>query len=156
MAALATDDKLKVDLNSPEFQHGVDQLFWKLVDVVGNQVYVCLLAPDDRCYLARFTCEKYGEEPVDCKFVDPTTRECVEAAWPRGNGTFEQWIKFKHPNLFVCWEQDATGLVHHPEWKVRKAWARTKNPIVAYLNFLRERLNLPMWGYDRQPPSKQF
>lgn len=155
MAGTTTADKLRADLASPDFLHGVDQLFWEPVEVCGNVVYIRVFAPDERSYLAQFTCERYGEEPIDCKFVDPTTRQCIESAWPRGNGTFEQWIKFKHPHLFICWEQDATGLIHHAEWRVRRAWMKTINPIVAYLNFLRERLNLPMLGYDRRPPSTQ-
>ncbi len=143
---------LEADLCSPEFRHGVDQLFWEMVDRSSNVVCIRLFAPDGRSYLARFTCEGYGDEPMDCKFIDPDTRQCVEAAWPRGNSIFEQWIKFKHPNLFICWEQDAGGIKQHPDWRARKAWMKTCNPIVAYLNFLRELLNLPIRGYTRQPP----
>ncbi|MBI3477352.1 MAG: hypothetical protein HY010_16590 [Acidobacteria bacterium] len=151
----ANTDKLESDLASPEFCHGVDQLFWELVDASGIIVYIRLFAPDDRSYLARFTCESYAEEPIDCKFVDSVTRQCVETAWPQGNATFEQWIKFKDPHLFVCWEQDAGGIKQHPDWRDRKAWMKTRNPIVAYLNFLRELLNLPTRGYTRQPHSTQ-
>jgi hypothetical protein len=153
---MATDgDRLDADLGSPEFRHGVDQLFWDLVECSGAVVYIRLFAPDDRSYLARFTCESYREEPIDCKFVDPDTHECVEAAWPRGDAAFEQWIKFKQPHLFICWEQDAGGIKQHPDWRPRKAWMKTNNPIVAYLNFLREMLHLPMRGYTRQPRSTQ-
>jgi len=144
-------DKLETDLGSPEFGHGVGQFFWELVERSGTVVYIRLLAPDDRTFLARFTCENYGDEPIDCKFVDPDTRECIEAAWPRGDAVFEQWIKFKHPHLFICWEQDADGIKHHEEWRARKAWLKTTSPIVAYLNFLRELLYLPVRGYTRQP-----
>ena len=154
---MATDgDKLGGDLESTEFRHGVDQSFWGMAHRTDAAVYVRLFAPDDRSYLACFTCENYGEEPLDCKFVDTGTHECMEAAWPRGDAAFEQWIKFKHPNLFICWEQDAGGLKHHPEWRVRKAWMKSKNPIVTYLNFLRERLWLPMHGYLHQAPLKQI
>lgn len=151
----ANVDKLKCDLASPEFRHGVEQLFWELVGVSGVVVYIRLFAPDERSYLARLTCDGYDAEPIDCKFVDHATRQCVETAWPRGDAIFEQWIKFRHPNLFICWEQDAGGLIHHPEWRVRKAWMKTKNPIVAYLNFLRELLHLPVRGYTRLTPSIQ-
>ena len=147
------NDKLDDDLASPEFQHGVDHLFWELVERSGDRVYIRLFAADDRPYLAEFNCTSYGQEPIECRFVDPATHQCVESAWPHGNGTFEQWIKFKSPNLFVCWDQDAAGLRHHPEWRDRKAWTRTKNEITAYLNFLRELLNLPIRGYQRQLPS---
>jgi len=147
-------DKLGADLISAEFTHGVDQQFWKLIERIGDIVYIRLFAPDDRSYLARFTCTKYGAEPIDCKFVDSETRQCIEAAWPRGNDIFERWIKFKHPHLFICWEQDAGGLTHHPEWRERKAWMKATNQIVAYLNFLRELLHLPVRGYDRLPASK--
>jgi hypothetical protein len=147
------EDKLRNDLESPEFSHGADQLFWALVERTGAVVYVRVFAPDDRTYLARFTCEKYGEEPIDCKFVDSASRQCVESAWPQGDAAFEQWIKFKAPHLFICWDQDASGIRHHEDWRPRKAWMKTTNPIVTYLNFLRERLNLPIHGYRRQPPS---
>jgi hypothetical protein len=148
-------DKLIEDLSSPEFQHGVDQLFWELVDRSDAAVFVRLFAPDQRNYLARFTCEKYGEQPLDCKFVDEQSRACVESAWPRGNATFEQWIKFRSPHLFICWDQDASGISHHENWRPLKAWLKTKNPMVAYLNFLREMLNLPSKGYQRQRRSTQ-
>ena len=147
---MATDgDKLDAALASPEFVHGIDQLFWELVERSGDVVYMRLLAPDDRSYLARFTCEKYGEEPIDCKFVDSQTRACTEAAWPKGDPAFEQWIKFRHPHLFICWEQDAGGIKQHPDWRQRKAWMKTKNPIISNLNFLREMLHLPIRGYTR-------
>jgi hypothetical protein len=148
-------DRLDEDLTSPEFQHGVDQLFWELVDRSGSLVFVRLFAPDGRSYLVRFACEKYAEQPLDGRFVDEQTRVCIESAWPRGNAVFEQWIKFKSPHLFICWDQDAGGISHHENWRPLKAWLKTQNPIVAYLNFLREMLNLPARGYQRQPVSKQ-
>ena len=146
-------DKLDSDLASPEFKHGVEQLFWEFVDRTGDVVYIRLIAPDESVYLGQFNCVKYGQEPIECKFVDPVTRQCIESAWPRGNTTFEQWIKFKSPHLFICWDQDAAGLKHHADWRDRKAWTKTQNQIVAYLNFLREILNVPMRGYQRQPRS---
>ncbi len=146
-------DKLALDLASPEFRHGVEQRFWELVERADETVYVRLFAPDDREYLAQLRCEKYGDEPIEGKFVDPETRACVESAWPIGNPTFEQWVKFKSPNLFICWDQDADAVSRHQEWRPRKAWLKTTNQIVAYLNFLRELLNVPARGYQRQPAS---
>lgn len=146
-------DKLDSDLASLEFKHGVEQLFWEFVERTEDIVYIRLVSPDERVYLGQFNCVKYGDEPIECKFVDPVTRQCIESAWPRGNTTFEQWIKFKSPHLFICWDQDAAGLRHHADWRDRKAWMKTQNQIVAYLNFLREILNLPVRGYQRQPRS---
>ena len=147
---MTAGDKLQDDLNSAEFRHGVDQLFWELVQRDGMTVYIRLFAADQRSFLGRFSCEKYGEQPIDCKFVDPETHACVESAWPRGNPIFEQWVKFRTPHLFVCWDQDADGIKHHEDWRPRKAWTKTTNQVVAYLNFLRGLLNLPKNGYERR------
>jgi len=148
--------KLESDLASHEFRHGVEQHFWELVEKSGLVVYIRLFASDDRSYLGRFTCVSYGDEPIDCKFVDDENRECVASAWPRGDTRFEQWIKFKPEHLFICWDQDATAINnHHQDWRQRKAWTKSTNQIVAYLNFLRKLLHLPENGYSRQPPSIQ-
>ncbi|MBZ5631465.1 MAG: hypothetical protein LAO06_21635 [Acidobacteriia bacterium] len=140
---------------SAEFKHGVAHLFWELVERAGAVVWVRMFAPDGRTYLVRLSCEKYGEEPIDGKFVDESTRACVESAWPTGNAVFEQWIKFKAGNLFICWDQDAGGIGHHQDWRPRRAWQKNEIQIVAYLNFLREMLHLPARGYDRRPTSAQ-
>ena len=43
--------------------------FWELVERADETVYVRLFAPDDREYLAQLWCEKYGDEPIEGKFV---------------------------------------------------------------------------------------
>lgn len=145
-------EKLTTDLNSPEFLHGTGQRFWELVEQSGMVIFICLYAADKRGYIARFDCDSYGAEPIACRFVDTATRQCVASAWPQGNSTFEQWVKFREGNLFICWDQDRLGISHHPDWRCRKAWSKHPNQIVSYLDFLRRLLHLPILGYLQQTP----
>lgn len=142
------------DLSSTEFQHGVRQQFWELLkqDLDTETVYVRLRAPDDRSYVIAFLCNHYGEQAIDGRFVDSETLQCVASAWPQGDAAFEQWIKFKDApgHLFICWDQDRSGIGHHQEWALRKAWKRSKNQLVAYLDFLRQLLWIPARGYLRK------
>ena len=142
-------ERLIADLESAEFKHGVRQGFWKKVEQEGSLLYVRVLAADDRAYLAQLDCTGYGEDPIACRFVDPATRQCVATAWPQGNGTFGQWIKFQDGNLFICWDQDRLGIGHHQEWRGKRAWTRSHNQLVAYLDFLRQMLHVPARGYTR-------
>jgi len=142
--------RLTADLESIAFLHGVEQGFWELVTHEEFLVRVRLNAPDTRSYLVQLDCREYGDEPIAGQFVD-ADGHCVQLAWPPGNGTFQQWIKNQNPHLFICWDQDRTGIEkHHPEWKVRKAWTKNKNQLVAYLDFLRRLLHLPALGYERR------
>jgi hypothetical protein len=141
-------ERLKADLESELFQHGHTQGFWELVLHEGWFVYVRLLAPDNRSYTVELDCTEYGDASIRGRFVDDQ-RRCVATAWPRGNATFEQWIKFRDANPFICWDQDRSGIEHHPEWKARRAWARKSNQLVTYLNFQRELMHLPARGYER-------
>jgi hypothetical protein len=143
---------LSEDLASAQFQHGVTQRFWDLVRRDADTVYIRLHAPDDRSYVIRLLCSDYGNQPLDGCFVDPSTFQCVAQAWPQGNATFEQWIKFKDQpgNLFICWDQDRRGNSTHPGWLVNKAWQRNKNQLVGYVDFLRQLLWIPSMGYERK------
>jgi hypothetical protein len=142
-------DWLERDLTSPEFLHGVEQGFWQLVQRDNNFVFVLLLAPDRRSFLARLDCSQYWDEPIRCVFVDKQTHAETQQAWPDGNTQFEQWIKFRNQPHFVCWDQDRGGIEHHPDRKGLKAWQKNPNQLVAYLNFLRQMLYLPDRGYRR-------
>lgn len=146
---VVTLDKLAGDLESAEFQHGCDQGFWELVHRDGMSVFVRLNAPDGRHYLLKLDCSGYGDEPIAGQFVD-NDRRCVNSAWPKGNSTFEQWVKFKDANPFICWPQDRIAIdVHHRDWRAAKSWTTKKNQLVAYINFLRELLHYPARGYER-------
>lgn len=147
---MATIDELIKDIESEEFLHGVSQGFWKFQERSDWVLYVILYAPDDCEYLARLECSSYRDEPILGQFVDPTTKQCVASAWPKGDSVFAQWVKFDPSNLFFCWDQDRAGIKHHPDWREKKAWNKKKNQIVVYLNFLRELLYLPSHGYQRQ------
>ena len=135
------------DLESPDFHHGVQQGFWKLVRRDNDVLYIELYAPDDRSYLARLTCDCYGTQPIDAKFVMPETLTVSEAAWPKGNNVFNGWMKFAGTDLFICWDQDRTGIARHPEWATRRAWTMSSNQLVTYLDFFRRMLHLPARGY---------
>jgi hypothetical protein len=141
------------DLNSTEFQHGVQQQFWELLkhDVTSETVYVRLNSPDNRSYVISLLCDHYGEQAIHGRFVDPATLQCVASAWPQGDQVFEQWIKFRDApgHLFICWDQDRGGIGHHQDWAPHKAWARKSNQLVAYLDFLRQVLWIPARGYIR-------
>jgi hypothetical protein len=144
-------DRLGADLASPTFQHGVDQGFWGFLSRDEFIVRVCLFAPDERSFHIELNCTSYGDEPIAGRFVN-AAGQSVPEAWPCGNPTFEQWIKFRGTDRFICWDQDRIAVnQHHQDWKGRKAWKKKNNQIVTYLNFLRELLHLPARGYDRQP-----
>lgn len=143
-------DRLERDLKSSEFLHGVEQGFWEFVAYDKNIVYALLHAPDDRRFLARLDCSGYWDEPIRCDFVDEKERTSKPEAYPDGNHQFEQWIKFRHVPFFICWDQDRSGIEHHPEWRALKAWQKPPNQIVAYLDFLRQMLHLPSRGYNRR------
>lgn len=145
----AEPDRLGRDLASAEFAGYVRQGFWDLVERDQDTAYVLLHAPDSRSFLARLECSRYWDEPILGCFVDAKDRVPNSSAWPDGNASFEQWIKFKSTPGFVCWDQDRQGVQHHPEWRARKAWQKNPNQIVAYLDFLRQMLHLPARGYRR-------
>jgi hypothetical protein len=144
-------DRLGTDLASAEFLHGVEQEFWESVSREGDRVYILMHAPDGRKFLARMDCDHYWDEPIGCLFVDAATRQVIPAAWPDGNSTFEQWIKFRANPHFICWRQDRYGIERHQEWKNLREWQKKQNQIVAYLEFLQQMLYRPMNGYSRKP-----
>ena len=144
---------LTIDLESARFRHGVEQRFWEFVARSGSLVYLRLFAPDDRTFLLELECSGYGMEPMRGRFVTEDFHQCVAAAWPRGNATFQQWVKFDPNNLFVCWEQDRVGIEHHTAWKGREAWKKSGNPLTAYLDFMRQLLHNPAKGYERRVAS---
>jgi hypothetical protein len=98
-------------------------------------------------YLLELDCSGYGDEPIAGRFVNDQ-HECVGSAWPRGNGTFVQWVKPDPPNLFVCWTEDRLGITHHQEWRALQAWKRHPNQIYGYLDFIRKLLHVPSFGYS--------
>jgi hypothetical protein len=143
-------DRLARDLSSPEFAAYVAQGFWELAKREGHIVYVLMYAPDGRTFLARLDCSDYWTEPITGGFSDPADLMEKPAAWPDGNAHFEQWIKFKGTPWFICWDQDGRGIQHHQGWKARKAWQKKPNQLLAYLDFLRQMLHVPAFGYSRK------
>lgn len=150
---MADEDQLADDLASFHFQHGVDHTFWRLHQRDGARLFIWMFAADDQKYLLALDCDNYYKEPIGGRFVDETSLQCVSSAWPTGDGTFEGWVKFQNGNLFICWDQDRYGIGHHPEWRPRRAWERTGNPLCAYLEFIRCLLNNPSRGYSRSHPA---
>jgi len=142
---------LEADLRSADFLHGIEQGFWTFVDRAGARVYMRLYAADGRSYLLELECTRYGDEALLGSFVTEDSHQCVAAAWPRGNGVFQQWIKPDPGNLFICWDQDRAGIGHHGNWRSNEAWKKTGNPLVSYLDFMRQLLNNLMRGYERLP-----
>ena|SRR5208282_6547085 len=147
--AATTADPLAADLASIEVQHGAVQGFWRIESRSGEQVFVVLTAPDARTYTMELDCSGYGLEPIAGRFVDPKSRTSDASAWPRGDPRLAQWLKWEPAHLFICWDQDRAGVAHHPEWRARRAWARTKNQFYAYLDFIRQLLHVPERGYSR-------
>jgi len=147
---MARNWDLQADIDSEEFRHGVEQRFWKLVEQTGARLYVLLYAADGRTFLLELECSDYGGAPILGRFVIEQGRQCIAGAWPGGNGTFQQWVKADPGSLFICWDQDRGGIQHHQEWKGREAWKRSGNPLVAYLDFMRQLLNNPARGYARR------
>jgi hypothetical protein len=140
--------KLNADLDSALFRHGCDQGFWELIARDGLTVFARVLAPDGTSYILRLDCTEYGAEPIRGQFVDEN-RNRELSAWPKGNTAFEQWIKYKDPNPFICWEQDRIAIERcHQDWKAKQSWKKKDNQLVAYLDFIRELLHLPARGYQ--------
>lgn len=148
---MANSEQLQEDLLSAEIAHGGVQQFWRFVDRADDLLFFELTAIDGAKYMIRLDCTGYGDEPIDGKFVEPSSRACVARAWPNGNSTFEQWVKFKDPHLFICWDQDRTGIARHPDWRPRKAWTKETNPLFHYLDFMRALLHLQNRGYLPRP-----
>ena len=146
---------LVADLESSAFAHGVDQGFWTSPDREGPIIFIRMAAADGRVYTLRLRCDGYGSEPISGEFVTGVARLVRSDAWPRGNGFFQQWVKFGGANeadLFICWDQDRKGISHHAaDWAPRKAWLRNDNQLVAYLTFVAQLLNNPYYGYECQP-----
>ena len=147
MAANKIDDQLQLDLESKEFQHGVEQCFWALLERKDHLVYMTFQARDGTIYVMQLECTGYGKQAIGGKFIDPRTRACVSNAWPQGNGTFGGWVKWDANNLFICWPGDRFGIEHHQEWTVQRLWDRSPNPIVSYATFIRRLLWNRAWGY---------
>jgi hypothetical protein len=150
MVTEKTSDRLAADLASAAFQNGVHQELWELVARSGDALDVRIAAPDSAWYLLLLDCTNYWEQAILGQFIDPQTRQCVASAWPQGDGTFQQWIKFSPGNLFICWDQDRTGISKHSEWTFKKAWQRRTNQVVSYLEFVHTLLWLPKYGYSRR------
>lgn len=120
-------------LQSPEFLHGVDQEFWRLVHRTDQTLYIELWACDGHSYVLQLDCDGYGELPCRGRFVDRDTRACVTEAWPQGNEILSGWLKWDAGNFFVCWPADRGGVEHHPEWRARTHWRKSNNQLVQYL-----------------------
>lgn len=141
-------DRLSTDLGSLEFLQGVEREFWRLIDRSGDHVYVECYAWDGVGYLLELTCDRYGDEPCLGRFVDPQTHQCISDAWPTGSGMFGNWFKWQPRDLFICWPGDRSGIAHHHEWRGREHWKKTGNPLVHYLEFIRECLTIRARGYQ--------
>lgn len=141
-------DKLDQDLASDAFAHGVRQGFWEFVERTEAKVFIRMFATDGRSYLLGLAYDSYGEEPLEGLFVNAETRQVVALAWPQGNQTFEQWVKFNGEDHFICWQEDRGGIRRHPDWKALKAWQKP-NQLVSYLDFIRQLLHLKSRGYTR-------
>lgn len=141
------EDQIQHDLESKEFQHGIGQGFWTLLDRQGDVLHLNVYARDGVVYLMRLECDSYGQQAIGGKFVDPKTRACVSNAWPRGDGIFGGWVKWDANNLFICWPGDRYGIQHHQEWATQKLWDRPPNPMVVYARFIKELLWYKPWGY---------
>ena len=145
-------DRLSADLGSLEFLRGVARQFWRLAERVGDRVYLECFAWDGTGYVLELTCDRYVDEPCLGRFVDLQTRQCVPEAWPTGNGPFGTWFKWQTGNLFICWPGDRAGIAHHHEWRMAEHWKKTGNPIVQYLEFVRECLTIRSRGYQPRTP----
>lgn len=141
------NDQLQRDLESGEFNHGVEQRFWALLERDGHVVYMKYWARDGAIYVMQLDCTGYGKQAIGGRFVDQKTRACVSEAWPRGDGTFNGWVKWDSNNLFICWPGDRFGLEHHQDWVAQRAWDKSPNPIVAYVVFIRNLLWNRACGY---------
>jgi hypothetical protein len=140
-------NKLDQDLASEEFANGERQRFWEFIERTDSKVFIRMYAADGRSYVLALDCTSYGDEPLEGLFVDPETRQVLPSAWPQGDSTFEQWVKFKNDH-FICWREDRRGLQQHPNWRPLKAWQKP-NQLVSYLNFIRQLLHLKSRGYLR-------
>jgi len=145
-------DRLTANLGSLEFLRGVNRQFWRLIERAGDRVYVECFAWDGIGYVLELTCDRYADEPCLGRFVDPGTRQCVSQAWPTGDGVFGTWFKWQQGNLFICWPGDRDAIGRHPEWRVSEHWKKTGNPLVQYLEFVRECLTIRSRGYQPRTP----
>jgi hypothetical protein len=140
-------DPLAADLDSSAFKLGVEREFWRLVRREGNRVYVECFAWNGDNYVLEVNCDQYIIEPCLGRFVNPETGKCDATDWPQGTDTFYGWFKWKPGELFVCWPGDRAGIAHHPNWRALEHWRKTKNPLVQYLEFIRECLTIRARGY---------
>jgi|CXWL01.1.fsa_nt_gi hypothetical protein len=147
MAANKVADQLQHDLESEEFQHGVEQRFWALLERKDHLVYMNFQTRNGTTYVMQLDCTDYGNQAIGGKFIDPQTRACVSNAWPKGDGTFGGWVKWDASNLFICWPGDRFGIAHHQEWASQRLWDRPPNPIVSYATFIRGLLWTRARGY---------
>lgn len=144
-------ERLKADIESPEFRAGVHHEFWRLRLQLGDLLYIELLAPDGRTFVAEFNCSSYETEPLSCRFVDKNSLKCTTEAWPKGDATLASWLKWDPQYFFICWPQDRRAIDgYHQEWRQLAAWTKTTNKLVTYLGFLQELLYVPERGYLRQ------
>lgn len=144
-------DAVAKSLEAPEFLHGVEQGFWRLLDRAGDVLYVEVWASDGDCYLLEMQCDRLGDEPIRGRFVDPASRICTEAAWPHGSDVLAGWFKWQSSNFFICWPGDRGGIAHHGEWRAQRYWTREANQVVQYLEFMRRCLTIPSLGYRPRP-----
>ena len=145
-------DQLTSALQSAEVQRGQLSNFWRYVDRTKDILCFDVFAFNGDQYMLELTCDRYLDEPIHGRFVDPISRQCVSDAWPRGNPTFGGWFKWEQSNLFICWPGDRGGITHHPEWRGQQYWKKTSNPLHQYLEFISRCLNLRSCGYQ---PRKQ-
>ena len=141
-------DLLQNHIDSKEFRHGVQQGFWTLLERCEHILLVQFSAMDDEEYLMKLDCDRYGQQAIGGKFVDPISKDCITTAWPAGNGVFEGWVKWKPGNFFLCWPGDRFGIQHHSDWVARLQWQGEPNQLVKYLNFIRRLLWKKTWGYS--------
>jgi hypothetical protein len=148
-------DAIDVDVASTEVTEGEARGFWRFVRRDGDLAYFEVFAWNDDSYLLALTCDQYRTEPLLGRFVDPKTLQCTSGAWPQGDGQFGGWFKWQQEHLFICWPADRGGIKHHPEWKDKRYWASTNNPIHQYLEFIRKCLNVKAHGYKPRPSQAQ-
>ena len=147
-------DQLMAALQSLEIQRGQASGFWRYLDRTGDVLYFEVNAWDGDKYVLELTCDRFIDEPILGRFVDPVTRHCTSEAWPQGDAIFVGWFKWQPANFFICWPGDRGGIGHHPEWRGQQHWKKTSNPLHQYLEFIRQCLNIRGRGYQpRKQPS---
>src|SRR5690348_14668555 len=106
-------------------------------------VYVLMPARDGERFRILFLCDGYRARAPDPVFVDSEGSKMNKNAWPRGDSSFDQYVK-PPPNAFICMPLSRAGLERHAEWRndpKADPWDPKKHSLLDQINFIHRLLH---------------